>query len=138
MAIAVPHSILLDAEALSALADGEHRIQVWAAVARRTDSTLFASTLTLVEAARGGSRDARVRLALKALTLVPVTESIGFDAGRLRAAVASGRRTARDLSVDAVVAATALSLAHPVVVLTSDADDLKLLLAGTAVRVERL
>ena len=132
-----PHSILLDAEALASLAADGRRMQAWATVARRTDSTLHASTLTLAEVTDGTARDAGVRRITKAIRLAEVTEDIGYRAGRLRAAAAVTRRKTRDLTVDAVVAATALVLPPPVVVLTSDAGDLRLLLAGTAVRVER-
>lgn len=127
-----PHSILLDAEALSALAAGERRMQAWATVARRTDSTLYASTVTLAEVTDGSARDAAVRRIAKAIRLKQVTDGIGYNAARLRAAA---RRKPRDLTVDAVVAATALTLGAPVVVLTSDPDDLTRLLAGTPVRV---
>lgn len=133
-----PHSILLDAEALSALAADERRMQAWATVAHRTDSTLHTSTLTLAEATDGSPRDANVRRVSKAIRLEPVNEAIGYRAGRLRSAAASARRKPRDLTVDAVVAATALTLAEPVVVLTADPGDLRLLLASTDVTVERL
>ncbi|WP_276310094.1 PIN domain-containing protein [Nocardioides speluncae] len=132
------HSILLDAEALSALVADERRLQAWATVARRTDSTLHASTVTLAEVTDGTSRDAGVRRVAKSLRLEVVTDEIGYRAGRLRAVAASTRRKPRDLTVDAVVAATALALPAPVVLLTSDPDDLRLLLADTAVKVERI
>lgn len=133
-----PHSILLDAEALASLAADGRRMQAWATVARRTDSTLHASTLTLAEVTDGTARDAGVRRITKAIRLAEVTEDIGYRAGRLRAAAAVTRRKTRDLTVDAVVAATALALPPPVVVLTSDPGDLRLLLAETAVRVEKI
>ena len=44
----------------------------------------------------------------------------------------------RDTSVDAVIAATALILHPPVVVLTSDKPDFDLLLEGTGIVVEHL
>jgi predicted nucleic acid-binding protein len=133
-----PHSFVLDAEALSALAAGERRMQAWAAVARRTDSTLYASAVTLAEVTDGSARDAGVRRITKALQIEDVTDGIGYAAGRLRSAAASARRKSRDLTVDAVVAATALELPPPVVVLTSDGGDLRLLLAGTSVKVEEI
>lgn len=136
--IARPHSILLDAEALSALATASRSMQAWATVARRTDSVLYASAATLAEVTDGSSRDAGVRRAANALRLVPVTEEIGYRAGGLRASAAKGRRKARELTVDAIVAATALGLPPPVAVLTSDPDDLGLLLAVAVVRVEAL
>lgn len=133
-----PHSILLDSEALSVLADDGRQMQAWATVARRTDSTLHASAVTLAEVTDGTARDARVRRAAKALRVEEVTEGIGYSAGRLRADAASARRKARDMTVDAVVAATAQSLRGPVVVLTTDDGDLELLLADTEVKVERI
>lgn len=133
-----PHSIVLDAEALSALARGQQRMQAWATVARRTDSTLHASTLTLAEVTDGTSRDAGVRRIAKAIRLEVVTADIGYEAGRLRAGAAGTRRKRRDLTVDAVVAATALALPGPVVVLTSDQNDLRRLLVGTPVKVESI
>lgn len=136
--IARPHSILLDAEALSALAENDRRIRVWMLVARRTDSILYASTATLVEVTDGRLRDARVRRAVKALRLREVTEAIGFRAGGLRAGAVASRSKPRDLTVDSIVAATALELPPPVVVLTSDVGDLRLLLSDSAIRVESI
>lgn len=128
-------SIVLDAEALSALAQTDRRMQVWAAVAKRTGATLSASTLTLAEITDGSPRDANVRRIVKAVRLEPVTDALGYRAGELRAAAGLLPRKPRDLTVDAVVAATALAMPPPVVVLTSDPDDLKLLLTGTKVDV---
>jgi predicted nucleic acid-binding protein len=136
--IARRHSILLDSEALSALARGERRMQAWAVVARRTDSALFASTVVLAEATDGTARDAGVRRAAKTLRLLPVTDAIGYLAGGLRAAAGRSRRKPRDLTVDAIVAATALSLPGRAVVLTADPEDIALLLAMSPVKVEAI
>ncbi|GAB3749047.1 type II toxin-antitoxin system VapC family toxin [Microlunatus parietis] len=133
-----PHSILLDAEALSALAAGTRTMQAWATAARRSDSILHASAVTLAEVTDGTARDADVRRISKALRIVPVSEEIGYTAGRLRAGAASTRRKPRDLAVDAIVAATALVLPPPVAVLTGDVSDLRHLLADTEVRIEGL
>ncbi|WP_217428585.1 PIN domain-containing protein [Microlunatus speluncae] len=132
-----PQSILLDAEALSALASADRRMQAWATVARRTDSILYASTVTLAEVTDGSPRDANVHRVVKAIRLLEVTAEVGYGAGRLRA-TAARRRKPRDLTVDAIVAATAMTLPDPVVVLTSDPGDLRLLLAGSTVRVEQV
>lgn len=133
-----PHSILLDAEALSALAAGERIMQAWATAARRSDSILHISAVTLAEVTDGTARDAAVRRISKALRIDPVSEQIGYSAGRLRAGAATTRRKPRNLTVDAIVAATALALPDPVVVLTADVGDLRRLLADTDVRVEGL
>ncbi|MGH3172946.1 MAG: hypothetical protein ACRDPF_03650 [Streptosporangiaceae bacterium] len=76
------------------------------------------SAITLTEALRGGPRDAAV---LAGITVISVTEGIARRAGELLGATGlSGHRCA----VDAVVAATALDAERPVVLLTSDPDDL--------------
>ncbi|MFT4010966.1 MAG: hypothetical protein QM655_13100 [Nocardioidaceae bacterium] len=136
--IVVPHAFLLDAEALTALVEERKVIQPWLEVARRTDSTLHISSLTLTEVTDGSARDASVRRVIKALRTVEVHDDIAFSAGQLRAMAAPSRRKKRDLTVDAVVAATALTLPGPVVVLTSDPADLRALLDGTPVRVEKV
>ncbi|CAM3221853.1 hypothetical protein NODU109028_04525 [Nocardioides dubius] len=133
-----PHAILLDAEGLSALAAGERRMQAWAEVALRSSSILYASTATLAEVARGTAANANLRRTAKAVRLVQVDESIGYRAGALRARAASRRRKPRDLTVNAIVAATAIDLPRPTIVLTSDAPDLATLLAGHAVQVESI
>ena len=131
-----PHSFVLDSEALSALSSDARVMLPWARVARRTDSALYTSALTLAEVTDGSARDVNVRRALKAVRVQPVTAEIGYAAGRLRARAVRARRKARELTVDAVVGATALAVPAPAVVLTSDPANLRLLLEGTDVRVE--
>lgn len=132
------HSILLDAEPLSARSLDERRIYPWIAFARRTRSRLYASSATLAEVADGTPRDAKLRRATKDLNLVPVSKEIGFSAGALRRKAHAVRRKPRDLTLDALVAATALTLPTPVVVLTSDPNDLTLLLEGTHASVKAI
>lgn len=133
-----PHSILLDCTALSLQADERNReMLTWSQVAHATGSRLYVSAVTLAEATDGSARDANVRREIKAMTVEPVSELVGLLAGRRRAA-ASSRRKARSLTVDAVVAATAMTLPKPVVVLTGDPSDLELLLDGTGIKVRRV
>ncbi len=136
--IAVEHSILLDAHAVSLLAANEKAMLGWSVVAQRTGSDLYVSAVTLAEVTDGTARDARVRRVAKAVEVLPVTEGRGFEAGRLRARATGIRRKPRDLTVDALVAATAIALPRPTVVLTSDPGDLELLLAGTGVKVAKV
>lgn len=133
-----PYSMLLDAEALSLLAVDDRSMQAWATVARRTDSILYVSAVTLAEVTDGSARDVDVRRTIKAIRIVDVNDEVAYRAGRLRASGARTRRKPRDLTVDAVVASTALSLPSPVVVLTSDPEDHALLLQGTPVHVEKI
>jgi predicted nucleic acid-binding protein len=132
-----PRSILLDAQALSALAADGAQMRDWAAYARAVAADLYVSAITLAETTDGTARDANVRRALKAMIDKAVTTDIGYRAGALRAKAAT-RRKPQDLTVDAAVAATALTLPMPVIVLTTDETDLMALLADTGVAVEKI
>jgi predicted nucleic acid-binding protein len=131
-----PRSVLLDAEAVSAYAAGSVTVFPLVAAARRAGATLCASSATLAEATDGSARDAVVRRAMRAVETRPVTDEIGYRAGALRARSAASRKKPRALTVDALVAATALTLPSPVVVLTSDPDDMVSLLDDSHVVVE--
>jgi len=132
------YTILLDAQGLSSLADEAKSMREWVAWAIHTSSEFHISALTLAETTDGTPRDARVRREAKALVIESVTPDIGYLAGGLRAKATRIRRKPRDLTVDAVIAATALTLRPPVVVLTSDKPDFDLLLEGTGITVEPL
>lgn len=132
------YSFVLDAEALSATAHAQAVMTGWLKAVRQSDSLLYVSAVTLAEVTDGTARDANVRRALNAMRVLPVSAEIGYEAGRLRRSASGTRHKLRDLTVDAVVAATALTLVGAVIVLTSDPDDLSLLLQGTSVRVEGL
>ncbi|GAA2669671.1 hypothetical protein Apa02nite_016540 [Actinoplanes palleronii] len=82
---------------------------------------MVVSAITLTEVLRGGPRDASVHRVLSRVVVLPVSQELGRRAGELLGAVGlSGHRYA----IDAVVAATALELPRPVLLLTSDPDDL--------------
>ena len=119
--VAVGGTLVLDSEGLSKLAAGDSRARAHleTAVARR--ARVAVSAITLTEVLRGGPRDAAVHRVLSRITVVPVSPEIARHAGELLGATGlSGHRCA----IDAVVAATALELERPVVLLTSDPDDL--------------
>jgi len=89
--------------------------------ARERGAGVFVSAITLAEVLRGGSRDAVIHRVLSRITVTEVSAEIGRHAGELLGATGlSGHRCA----IDAVVAATALRAVRPVVLLTSDPDDL--------------
>lgn len=114
-------TLVLDSEGLSKLATGDAvaRAHLATAVARR--ARVAVSAITLTEVLRGSSRDGAVYRVLSRITVVPVSPEIARRAGELLGATGlSGHRCA----IDAVVAATALALERPVVLLTSDPDDL--------------
>ncbi|MCW2935592.1 MAG: hypothetical protein JWM19_6554 [Actinomycetia bacterium] len=119
--IAVGGTLVLDSEGLSKLAAGDGRARAYleGALARRAQVAV--SAITLTETLRGGSRDATVHRVLSRITVVPVTAQVARRAGELLGATGlSGHRCA----IDAVVAAIALGLERPIVLLTSDPDDL--------------
>lgn len=119
--IAVGGTLVPDSEGLSKLAAGDARAHAYLDSARVRRARVASSAITLTEVLRGGPRDAAVYRVLSRITVVPVTAQIARRAGELLGAAGlSGHRCA----IDAVVAATALGLERPVVVLTSDPDDM--------------
>ncbi|MDR0482971.1 MAG: PIN domain-containing protein [Cellulomonadaceae bacterium] len=130
-----PHSIVLDSTALAEAAADSPAMYPWLTWARRSDSSIYISAATLAETTDGSPRDARIHRIAKAIEVVPVSSEIGFAAGRLRAIGATTRAKPRDLTVDALVAATACHVRPPAVVLTSDVKDLERILVGTGVLV---
>ena len=119
--VALGGSLILDSEGLSKLAAGDKlaRGYLETAIARR--ARVEVSAITLTEVLRGDKRDAAVHRVLSRITIMPVTPEIARHAGELLGATGlSGHRCA----IDAVVAATALVMERPAVLLTSDLDDL--------------
>ncbi|GIJ11285.1 hypothetical protein Van01_44990 [Micromonospora andamanensis] len=114
-------ALVLDCEGLVKLAAGDQRVRAFLQTAHERRARVIVSALTLTEVLRGGPRDATVHRVLARITVQPVSAELGRRAGELLGATGlSGHRCA----IDAVVAATALELARPVVLLTSDPDDL--------------
>ena len=119
--VAVGGTLVLDSEGLSKLAAGDARARAHLETALARRARVAVSAITLTEVLRGGPRDAAVHRVLSRITVVPVSPEIARRAGELLGATGlSGHRCA----IDAVVAATALELERPLVLLTSDPDDL--------------
>ena len=133
-----PRTIVADAEAVALIAVRDRQMLPWLAWLKQHDARLYITGATLAEVTDGTSRDVAVRRVVASATIVPTDEAIGFQAGKLRAEAAGVRKKPRDLTVDAIVAATARSLPSPAVVITGDPDDFNLLLQGSTVRVERI
>jgi predicted nucleic acid-binding protein len=122
--IGVGGTLVLDSEGLSKLAAGDARAHAYLDSARARSARVAVSAITLTEVLRGGPRDSAVHRVLARITVVPVILEIARRAGELLGVTGlSGHRCA----IDAVVAATALDLVRPVVLLTSDPDDLNVL-----------
>lgn len=114
-------TLVLDSDGLTKLATGDPRARAYLETARVRGARVVVSAITLTEVLRGGQRDTAVHRIPSRVVVVPVTPELGRRAGELLGATGlAGHRCA----IDAVVAATALDLARPVVLLTSDPDDL--------------
>ena len=114
-------ALVLDAEGLSKLAAGDARTRGYLDSARNRGARVAVSAITLTEALRGGPRDTAVHRVLSRITVIAVTEAIAGRAGELLGTTGlSGHRCA----IEAVVAATALDMERPAILLTSDPDDL--------------
>lgn len=118
-------TLVLDADGVIKAATNDPRVQAFLTSARRRDARVVVSAITLAEVLRGGRRDAAVHRILNRVSHVPVTTELARAAG-----VLLGSAKLADATVDAAVAATALAEAGPVVILTSDPDDLGLLTRG--------
>ncbi|WP_026152695.1 type II toxin-antitoxin system VapC family toxin [Actinopolyspora halophila] len=114
-------ALVLDSEGLSKLASGDARARAYLETARARRARVVVSAVTLTEVLRGGPRDASVHRVLSRISVLPVIPDIARSAGELLGSTGlSGHRCA----IDAVVACTALGLDRPVMLLTSDPDDL--------------
>ena len=81
--------------------------------------------------------DAAIWHVLGKIPTVDLPPSVAMRAGALRTRAEKVRRKKRDLTVDAIVAATAVELA-PSVVITADKSDLELLVDGFDVKISAL
>jgi predicted nucleic acid-binding protein len=119
--VAAGGTLVLDSEGLAKLAAGDPLARAYLDSARLRGARVAASAVTLTENLRGGPRDAPVHRVLAKITIVPVTAQLARRGGELLGASGlSGHRCA----IDAVVAATAREMERPVVLLTSDPDDM--------------
>lgn len=114
-------ALVLDSEGVSKLSVGKEEVLSIVKAARARGAHVLISAITLTEVLRGGPRDAEVHRVLARITVVPVSPEIARASGELlgRAGL-SGHRCA----IDAVVAQTALRQERPVLLLTSDPDDM--------------
>ena len=127
--------LVLDTEALSLLARGRSDDTLALILAAdKIGSPAVFPTIILSEILTGKPYDASVWRIVNQLTAVDLTVQIAAQAGRLRERAESVRRKKRDLTVDAIVAATAILWA-PSLLITGDVDDLRLLTEGSDVKV---
>lgn len=126
---------VLDSEALSLYLRADKGMTALLAVAAKRDVRVMVSAVTLVEADPSGAHKARTAWALSRLVVEPVTKETASRAVEiLRDA---GGLAGHKCAIDAVVAATALRQPGPVIVLTSDTEDM-LMLCGKDVAVVKV
>ena len=115
-------TLVLDAEGLVKLANGHPLAMSLARDTYLADADVVTSASTLAEVLRGGAKHTPVHRALSRITVVPVGPEQGRAAGELLGRTGlSGHRCA----LDALLAVVALAQPRPVIVLTSDTDDMR-------------
>ena len=129
--------LILDSEAVSALAEQRKGMAERLAAAREADHRVLIPTVVLAEASTGAPTDAAIWHVLGRIPTIDLPQGVAMRAGTLRARADSVRRRKRDLTVDAIVAATAVELA-PSLVMTADKSDLELLVDGFDVKVSAI
>jgi predicted nucleic acid-binding protein len=114
-------ALVLDAEGIVKLAQGDLMTRHRYEAARTRRSNIITAASTLAEVLRGKPRDAAMHRVLNRITVVRIDAQLGRAAGELlgRAGL-SGHRHA----LDALLAVVALDQPRPVVLLTSDPGDL--------------
>jgi hypothetical protein len=122
---------VLDCEGLVKWCAADKRVTALVREAHDNDFRVVVSALTPIEAQDVRTRPDRLRWYLSRLRIEPVSEETSRVAiDLLRVQGWHGHKYA----IDAVVAATALQMVKPVIILTSDQDDMTKL-CGKAVRV---
>lgn len=117
----VSRALVLDAEGLEKLAQGNAVARSYFEDARLAGGRIVTTAPTITEVLRGGPKDAPVHRVLSRVTVVPIGKQQGRAAGELLGRTGlSGHRCA----LDALVAVVALSQPRPVVLLTSDTQDM--------------
>ncbi len=123
-ALARTRRLILDAGGILALARGDVRARAAIARALHEGYVLVIPTPVLAQVHRGGRDRARVDRVVNAVNaFLPTSEAIARRAGELQAMASTSD------AVDAIVVAEALA-SVPALILTSDPDDLSLLLDG--------
>ncbi|WP_338495551.1 DNA-binding protein [Streptomyces sp. SJL17-4] len=116
-------TLVLDSEGLSRYLRGDRTMTARLEAARLDDMRVVVSAVTIVEADPSGAHRARISWALSRPAVEPVTKEIAAAAVGLLAGIDSGG--GHNYALDAIVAATARAAHPPVVLLTSDPEDLE-------------
>ncbi|NEB12995.1 DNA-binding protein [Streptomyces coelicoflavus] len=124
-------TLVLDSEGLSKLLDDDETVVALVAEARARGMEVVICALTIIEAVHARTNKARLSWLLSGLRVVPVGDEEAKAASTLlMGASLHGHKYA----IDAAVAEAALRQQRPVVILTSDIDDMTKL-CGDRVRL---
>jgi predicted nucleic acid-binding protein len=114
-------TLVLDAEGLVKLANGDPRALARAKTAYAREASLVTAATTLTEVLRGGPRDAQMHHVLRRVRVIAVDAEQARAAGELLDRTGlSGHRCA----LDALLATIAMAQPRPVILLTSATDNL--------------
>ncbi|MFD5036345.1 type II toxin-antitoxin system VapC family toxin [Streptomyces sp. NPDC058377] len=114
-------SLVLDSEALSLLLRNDRGMAARIEASRQAGVPVLVSALTNVEAAHGKTDLSRLKWVLSRLRVEPVSQEDSLTAVALLQD--AGGLHGHKYAIDALVAALALRVPAPVIVLTSDRDD---------------
>ncbi|MEV0597517.1 PIN domain-containing protein [Nonomuraea cavernae] len=124
-------TVILDCEGLVKWCEADQRVTAILRGAQDNDFRVVVSAMTPIEAQDIRVKSDRLKWHLSRLKVEPVTEDICVRAIEL---LRDARLHGHKYAIDAVVAATALRAVRPVIVLTSDKDDMDRL-CGKTVKV---
>jgi predicted nucleic acid-binding protein len=114
-------ALVLDAQGLVKLAIGDPAVRALARKAHERYDRVVTAASTLAEVLRGRGEDARIHRILQRIIVASIDKEDGRKAGELLGATGmSGHRC----TVDALLAVVALAQPRPVVLVTSDPEDL--------------
>jgi predicted nucleic acid-binding protein len=133
----VKPTVVLDSEALAAAARGHRGMRVTLAAAKANGQLVLVPTVVLAEVLTGAAADAAVWHVVGRIGTRDLTTAIAARAAALRNLADKTRRKRRDMTVDAIVMATAEAVA-PAALVTGDPGDMSLLLGDVDVRVTGL
>lgn len=114
-------SLVLDSEALSLLLRNDRGMAARIEASRQAGIPVLVSALTIVEAVHGKTDLGRLKWVLSRLRVEPVSQEDSLAAVALLQD--AGGLHGHKYAIDALVAALALRIPAPVIVLTSDRDD---------------
>lgn len=117
-------TLVLDSEGLAKAVLRDRELTTWLAAARAEDERVITSAATLVEVIHPRINRPSLEWVISRVSVEPVTAEIARQAGVL---LEQAGRHGHKYAIDAMLAATALSMRGPITVLTSDPEDIAML-----------